>query len=346
MKKIMIFGAGSLGNHLTNAGLKAGYEIYITDKSDKALNRMKKQLFKKRYGYWSEHINLIKTKEVNKIFDTKFEIIIIGTPPKTHLMLYDFCKKNLNYKKILIEKPLCVYSQKINNFSKNDYTFCGYNHSVSPSIKYFLNLLTQNKINYLFSSIKWKEGWTGILNAHYWLKDEFSSYLGNIEKGGGAIHEHSHPIHLAAIILKSLSNKNIKVENSNLLFKKKKKIKYDYFANILLNSDKNKVNVEIDLIEPGSKKEITIYFKNKIIRWIHNYSDSNDAVIIYYKNKKRLKLFKKKRETEFIEEIKHIKNIKNVKEYLLSPLNVNHGITVMKIIKKVLLNENLLRHRN
>ncbi len=342
----MIFGAGSLGNHLTNAGLKDGYEIYITDKSDIALSRMEKQLFKKRYGYWSKHINLVKTKDIKKIFDIKFEIVIIGTPPQTHLMLYHFCQKNLNYKKILIEKPLCVFSQKIDNFSKNDYIFCGYNHSVSPSIKYFLNLLIQNKKNYLFSSIKWKEGWTGILNAHYWLKDEFSSYLGNIEEGGGAIHEHSHPIHLAVIILKLISNKNIKVENSNLLFKNKKKIKYDYFANILLNSDKNKINIEIDLVEPGSKKEITIYFKNKIIRWIHNFSDSNDAVIIYYKKKKTLKLFKKKRETEFIKEIKHIDDIKNKKQYLLSPLNINHGVTVMKIIKKVLFNENLLRYRN
>ena len=340
-KKIFIFGAGSIGNHLTNAGIKDNYEVYITDKSDKALKRMQNQLFQKRYGYWSENINLIKFNEIRKIFNINFEIVIIGTPPKTHLKLYDFCKKNLNYKKILIEKPLCVYSQKINNISKKDYIFCGYNHSVSPSIKYFLKMLSKNKKNYLFTSIKWKEGWKGILNAHYWLKDEFSTYLGNIEEGGGAIHEHSHPIHLAVIILKLLSDKTIKVINSDLNFKKNKKIKYDYFSNILLNSNKNKVSLEIDLVEPGSKKEITINFSNKVIRWIHNYSESNDAVIIYHKNQKKIKLFKKKRETEFISEFKSIRKVTNSKSYNSSNLNIKHAINVMQIIKTVIKNENL-----
>ena len=47
-KKILIFGAGSIGNHMTNACLKSGYEVFITDKSDKALTFMKKNLFPKR----------------------------------------------------------------------------------------------------------------------------------------------------------------------------------------------------------------------------------------------------------------------------------------------------------
>ena len=46
-KKIFIFGAGSIGNHLTNAGIKDNYEVYITDKSDKALKGCKTNSFKK-----------------------------------------------------------------------------------------------------------------------------------------------------------------------------------------------------------------------------------------------------------------------------------------------------------
>ena len=53
-KKILIIGAGSIGNHMTNACLKSGYEVFITDKSDKALTFMKKNLFPKRYGYWDK----------------------------------------------------------------------------------------------------------------------------------------------------------------------------------------------------------------------------------------------------------------------------------------------------
>lgn len=341
MKKIFIFGAGSIGNHLTNASLKDGYKVYITDKSNQALERMKNELFKKRYGYWSNNIVIVKINDLKKVLNLNFEIVVIGTPPQTHLKLYDFCKKNLKYNKILIEKPFSVYSQKIPNLSKRNYIFCGYNHSVSPSIKYFLNILQKNKKNYIFTTIKWKEGWTGILNAHYWLKNEFSTYLGNIKQGGGAIHEHSHPIHLAVIILKILSKKNIKLENSNLLFKKKGKIKYDYFANILLNSNNNNVDLEIDLIEPGSKKEITIFYRNKIVRWIHNFSESNDAVITYLKGKKKVKLFKKKRETEFISELQSIKNINTIESYKKSNLNIKHAIDVMKIIRNVIKNQKL-----
>ena len=34
MTKIFIIGAGSIGNHLTNAAIKDKYEVYITDKSN------------------------------------------------------------------------------------------------------------------------------------------------------------------------------------------------------------------------------------------------------------------------------------------------------------------------
>ena len=342
MKKIFIFGSGSIGNHLTNAGLRSGYEVYITDKSEMALKRMKNELFKKRYGYWSNKIKIIKNNELKKIYRTKFDLVIIGTPPKSHIKLYEFCKKNMTYKKILIEKPLCVYNENFKNIiSLNKYIFCGYNHSVSDSFRYFIKLLNDNKKNYFFSTIKWKEGWTGILNAHYWLKDEFSSYLGNIEEGGGAIHEHSHPIHLAVLILKTLSKENIKVETSNLVYKYNKKVRYDSFANILLKSKKFKIDLEIDLLEPGSKKEVTVYFKNFIMRWIHNYTKSSDAVIIYSKFKYKIKLFKKNRETEFISELKDIAKTDNKNKYKNSKLNVSNALEVMNIIKKVIKNENL-----
>ena len=92
MKKILIFGAGSIGNHMTNASLKLGCDVYITDKASKALSRMKKTIFKKRYGYWNKNIKIIKFKNVSKLKNL-FDLIIIGTPPGSHLDLLNFCKK-------------------------------------------------------------------------------------------------------------------------------------------------------------------------------------------------------------------------------------------------------------
>ena len=55
-KKVLIFGAGSIGNHMTYASINLGYKVFITDKSQTALNRMKKLIYKKRYGNWNKEI--------------------------------------------------------------------------------------------------------------------------------------------------------------------------------------------------------------------------------------------------------------------------------------------------
>ena len=47
MKKILIFGAGSIGNHMAFACRKLGYDVYVTDKEKIALDRMKKNISKK-----------------------------------------------------------------------------------------------------------------------------------------------------------------------------------------------------------------------------------------------------------------------------------------------------------
>ena len=50
----------------------------------------------------------------------------------------------------------------------------------------FLNYEKQNKNKNILISIKWQESFKGILGAHFWLKNEYDSYLGDIRKGGGA----------------------------------------------------------------------------------------------------------------------------------------------------------------
>ena len=46
MKKILIFGAGSIGNHMAFACRKLGYDVCVIDKDQMALNRMKKYIQK------------------------------------------------------------------------------------------------------------------------------------------------------------------------------------------------------------------------------------------------------------------------------------------------------------
>ena len=76
---------------------------------------------------------------------------------------------------------MCVHNQRYNiNYKK--FTFCGYNHSVSKSFDYFLKNINKKNINFI--DVSWREGFSGILNAHFWMKNEFDSYLGNLDEGG------------------------------------------------------------------------------------------------------------------------------------------------------------------
>ena len=50
MKNILIFGAGSIGNHFfANACISMKYNVYITDIAPNALKRMKEVVYPKRY---------------------------------------------------------------------------------------------------------------------------------------------------------------------------------------------------------------------------------------------------------------------------------------------------------
>ena len=82
MIKVKIYGAGSIGNHYAYACYKKKWNITIVDKDPKALVRMEKKIFPSRYGFWDKKIKLL-SKDVN----TYFDIIIIGTPPESHLKL-------------------------------------------------------------------------------------------------------------------------------------------------------------------------------------------------------------------------------------------------------------------
>lgn len=335
MKKVLIFGAGSIGNHMSYACSKLGYGVYVTDIDPNALLKMKNKIFPKRYKKWKKNIKLTLTKD---LFSTKekFDLIIIGTPPGSHLYLYNFCKKNLKFDKLLIEKPLCVHTQNFNNINFDyDKNFCGYNHSISQSFLYLQKLIKKEKPSKISSiEIDWKEGWFGILNAHFWMKSEFDSYLGNLKDGGGALHEHSHGLHLLTVILKDLNIDINKISfNKEIIFKKKKSKKYDCYDSFIAYHKNTIIKYETDLLTYPSKKEIRINYKNKCIIWKCNFKINTDSVEVIDKKSTFFKLFKKTRSSEFENEIKYILSNKNLKN---SNLNINYSVKTMKCIRTFL----------
>jgi predicted dinucleotide-binding enzyme len=103
MNKVRIVGAGSIGNHLAHCFINSDFEVEITDKDDNALNRMKNQIYPSRYNQWDDRIKIINSSN-NSNYTS--DVLVIGTPPNTHL---EVALKQLELstpKIILIEKPI------------------------------------------------------------------------------------------------------------------------------------------------------------------------------------------------------------------------------------------------
>jgi len=173
------------------------------------------------------------------------------------------------------------------------------------------------------------------------LKNEFSSYLGDIKRGGGSLHEHSHGLHLLICLEKILNFKLPQKFNLNISFKKNKKqnIYYDNFANIIWRVNNFFVNYTTDLVSEPAEKSIKIYTKDKIYALIFNYQKKSDKLEIQDKNipsKNKVILFKKKRSTDFINEIKYLKNINSKNLYKKSYLKLENSLRVQSILSKAL----------
>ncbi len=337
MKKILIFGAGSIGNHMTYASRRLKHEVTITDVNLKALNRMKNEIYPKRYKNWDKSISLINYTDVFKKREN-YDLIIIGTPPFTHLELLKKIKKNLNFKNILIEKPLSVPLK--NNFSvlnmgKKYKIFIGYNHSISLSFIYFIDkILKLKKEDIKEIEINWCENWLGIMNAHFWMKNKNESYLSDFKKGGGSLQEHSHGLHLANTISEKL-NLNLLDNLSCIIYKDKFK-KYDLSTQISSFNNELNFNYRTNLISMPARKNVILHSRKFKFEWQCNYKKDKDTITITnlkdYKTK--TKIFKKTRSSEFENEINYIMNC-SLKTYKDSPINILKSISVQKIINKL-----------
>ena len=103
MYKVRIIGAGSIGNHLANAFVNNDFYVEITDKDPKALYRTKNEIYPTRYGSWDDRIVIVQNSETG-FFETN--VLVIGTPPNTHIEIVLQQLKRCSPSVVLIEKPI------------------------------------------------------------------------------------------------------------------------------------------------------------------------------------------------------------------------------------------------
>lgn len=344
-RKVLIFGAGSIGNHHSYAARNLEMNVTVFDNDPIALERMKNQIYPSRYGIWDELIYL--TNDIDTIVVDFYDLVIIGTPPDSHLSLLEIILDSIDCKIILIEKPfsnpmsesaLNRIKDKIDKSTKR--VLVAYNHRLTKLTSLFLENLSKSELQYpQFVSCVFQESWDGIFRAHPWLSGPEESYLGSIDRGGGAAFEHSHALNFFFFIVNTLNPGKLIDFSQHGNFTRTTKLSYDHHYSAYFRFE-NKISgiVIQDVITEIHKKFLKIEFLNGSIEWIYCYDESNHAVITTIGKKVKIEFIEFSRPDDFSGQMEHILKLLD-KNKLYSPLDFETNLFTQRVLNKYYLQE-------
>jgi len=337
MTKVKIYGAGSIGNHLAHACRCKNWDVTLCDIDMDSLERTKNDIYPSRYGSWDENIRLAK---VDALKNEKFDLVIIGTPPDTHMKLAFDVLKSAPPRALLIEKPLCLPSlegcNELLSLAKSTGTFVavGYNHTLTKNSQLAEEILGSGILgSALTITAMFREHWKGIFSAHPWLDGPHDSYLGFSERGGGASGEHSHAVNIWQHFSHVLNMGKIVEVSAMLDIVKNTKVNYDQLCFLNVKTSEGLMgNVIQDVITEPAKKNLRIQGTSGFLEWYVNWDKHND-MLRYGGNKGEIKdeLIKKTRPDDFIGEINHIEDILEGNNEA-SPISLERGLDTMLVV--------------
>jgi predicted dehydrogenase len=337
MTKVKIYGAGSIGNHLAHACRSKGWDVTLCDIDADALKRTKYDIYPSRYGLWDDNIKLL---HVDELKPKKYDLVIIGTPPDTHVNLALEVLMDYPPKVLLIEKPLCAPSlsgcQELLVLAESTGTFVtvGYNHTLIKSTMRAVSIIKKGRIGQpLTISARFQEHWDGIFRAHAWLSGPQDTYLGFSDRGGGACSEHSHAINIWQHFSHALGMGRINEVSAMMDIVKTESVEYDRVCQLNVRSEKGLLGTIVqDFITESVRKTLCIQGTEGFMEWHVNYDSNNDAVFYREEDGETHKeLIHKTRPDDFMGEINHIQDVLegNVKE---SPISLEKGLDTMMVI--------------
>ena len=338
MYSVKIYGAGSIGNHLAHACRGKGWDVLICDIDPESLKRTRGDIYPSRYGRWDPDIGL-------SVADTGsgegFDVVIIGTPPDTHINLATRVLENNPPKVLLIEKPLCMPSldgvQRIVDLKKATGTFVavGYNHTLTENSMRAARILAKNTIgDPITISARFRENWGGIFAAHPWLSGPRDTYLGFFERGGGASGEHSHAINIWQHFARLVGAGRIAEVSATMDIVDDGVVKYDRICLISVKTEVGLVgDIVQDVVTEPAQKAARIQGTKGFLEWFVNFKGGHDAV--HYcdgKGEVREELIQKTRPDDFKGEVDHIEQILNGGDRAGSPISIERGLDTMLVI--------------
>ncbi|MBX2834230.1 MAG: Gfo/Idh/MocA family oxidoreductase [Micavibrio sp.] len=331
MTKVKILGAGSIGNHLSNAARAKGWDITLCDIDPAALERTRNDIYPSRYGKFDDAINLCLNDEAPK---GGFDYIFIGTPPDSHIKLALEAVKE-KPKAILVEKPMATPDlkgcQELYKACEKEGIKCfvGYDHAVAHSTDKFADL-AKNLKDIKTLDVFFREHWQGIFNAHPWLNGPADTYLGYWQRGGGALGEHSHAVHLWLYIASVVGAGRVKEVTASLEYIQDGEAEFDRLALLNVKTESGLIgSIVQDVVTKPTQKSMRLQGVDKALEWQCVPSPYQD-IVRQIGEQSSEEIFEKKRPDDFITELNHIENI--LENGSSSPISIEMGLDAMMVI--------------
>lgn len=335
-----------------------GWDVAIVDADPAALERTKNDIYPKRYGAWDEAIKLFKAGEESK---GGFDIIMIGTPPDSHMKLA-LAAIQESPKLLHIEKPMAApdlsgvaeFEAAMREHPTTIVTV-GYDHAVSEGAEWVRDFAMSKQIGEILTlDVEFREHWKGIFGAHPWLAGPWETYLGYWKRGGGSGGEHSHALHLWFYFAHALGWQDAREVKAMFDMKEERGAQYDSIAAFLLKVGRAPSEVRSalggtavasggllltgrvvqDVVTYPVRKWARIQGEKGFIEWYCNGVPEGDLVKYQIEGQElQEKIFAKKRPDDFYRETVHYQKLLSGEiKVEHSPLSYARGREVMGVL--------------
>jgi len=341
MVRVKVLGAGSIGNHLTHACRNRGWEVTVCDPDPAALERTRRDIYPSRYGQWDDTIRLAAPADVA---GERFDLVIIGSPPDTHMPVAHSQLDGLAPRILMVEKPLATpdlrgVDQLVSKAAAaGTRLLVGYNHRLTRHTQLAAQWLAEADIGAVTTlRVLFREHWGGIFGAHPWLAGPADTYLGFTSRGGGAIGEHSHGINLWQHFA-GLTGQGRIVEVAAMLDEVETGgARYDRIAQLSVRTESGLVGTIVqDVVTQPAQKWLRLEAEHGNLEWQANVDPGHDLVrLTRHGGAVREERVAKKRPDDFRGEIEHVGELLD-DPGAASVLDVQAGIDTMRVIHAAL----------
>jgi predicted dehydrogenase len=349
MIRVKILGAGSIGNHLAHACREHDWAVTVCDIDPAALARTREEIYPSRYGAWDGNVRLCAP---DAVADETFDIIIIGTPPDTHVTLAvnelertsSLASAPAAAKLLVIEKPLCPPDLggcdrlRERAAAAGTRVLVGYNHRLTRHTELAASWLAEDRLGRIATlRVLFREHWGGIFAAHPWLSGPAESYLGFTQRGGGALGEHSHGINIFQHVARLAGQGRITSVSAMLDEVRADGAAYDRIAQLSVRTESGMLGTIVqDVVTRPAQKWLRLEGEAGYLEWQVNWDAGHDLVrLALHDGDGREARVPKTRPDDFRGEVAHLAEL--IAEPLRSsPLSLDEGLDTMRVIAAAL----------